>query len=125
MRFSRGLAYVGGVVLPIVEMARRWQQLGDLKMAPAWLDDWVIGVFLLYAAWRSSRDEVSGRPILIAAWGFACGMGVSSLVSALTNLDQADPSGFASVTVALVKGLMLGLGFGALSAAIRATPSRA
>ena len=37
--FSRRLALVFGVLLPIVETIRRWPQLGDVHMWPAWLDD--------------------------------------------------------------------------------------
>jgi hypothetical protein len=120
MNFSRTLAYVGGVVLPVAETIRRWHQLGDWHMAPAWLDDYVIGAFLLYGAWRAGRDAAKGGLILIAAWGFACGMGTASFASQLANLDQPDPSGLVSMAVAFVKGLMLGLSIAALSTAVKA-----
>jgi len=40
LTFSRRLALAYGVLLPIIETIRRWQQLGDIRMWPAWLDDW-------------------------------------------------------------------------------------
>ena len=123
MRFSRALAYFGGVVLPIGETVRRWQQLGDLRMAPAWMDDWIIGLLLLYGAWRTRDDVAGGRPVLAAAWGFACGMGYASFFSELMNLDLTDPSGFPSTTVAAIKGLMLALGIAALIATLRWKPN--
>jgi hypothetical protein len=50
LKFSRALAWAGGVLLPIIETIRRWHQLGDPRMLPFWLDDWIIGLFLLYGA---------------------------------------------------------------------------
>jgi hypothetical protein len=109
MRFSRGLAIAGGVVLPIVETIRRWHQLGDIHMAPAWLDDWLIGVFLLYGAWRTRGNDRRGRAVLAAAWAFACGLAYASFFSQLASLGQADPSGVASTTVVAIKGVMFAL----------------
>lgn len=122
MRFSRALAYVAGVVLPIGETIRRWHQLGDLRMAPAWMDDWIIGLLLLYGAWRTRHDVVHGRAVLAAAWGFACGMGYFSFFSELMNLTLTDPSGFPATTVAVVKGLMLAVAVAALIATLRWKP---
>jgi hypothetical protein len=68
MKFSRTLALVAGIVLPIVETIRRRHQLGDPWAWPAWLDDWIIGLFLLYGWWRTRFFDVSsGRPILAGA----------------------------------------------------------
>ena len=121
MRFSRTLACAGGVVLPIIETVRRWQQLADLRMAPAWLDDWLIGLFLLYGAWRTRGNDGSGRATLAAAWGVACGMGYMSFFGQLAELDSADPSGVSSVTVVAIKGVMVGLAVIALVATLRST----
>jgi hypothetical protein len=68
LTFSRRLAVVAGLVLPVVETFRRWNQLGDLRVWPFWLDDWAIGLFLLYSAWRVGKDSARGRPFLAAAW---------------------------------------------------------
>ena len=75
LAFPRRLAILGGVVLPIAETARRWHQLGDPHIWPFWLDDWAVGALLLYGAWRTRRNDVSGLTALGAAWGFACAMG--------------------------------------------------
>ena len=125
MAFSRAVAILGGIVLPLIETYRRWHQLGNWRMAPAWLDDWLIGGFLLYAAWRTREGAPpGGRQILVAAWGFACGMGLSSFIAQLANLEQADSSGASSALVAAIKGLMLGLGISALSSVLRSDPER-
>jgi hypothetical protein len=74
LEFSRRLAIVFGVLLPIVETIRRWSQLSDLSVWPAWLDDFIIAGFLLYGAHRVGRSSEVGRPYLAAAWGVAFGM---------------------------------------------------
>jgi hypothetical protein len=122
MRFSRVLALIAGVSLPILETARRWHQLGDLHIWPMWLDDWLIGGFLLYGAWRTrpAVDDLPGRAVLASAWGFACGMGYSSAVAQYTVFAGTDPSGLPSATVLWIKIAMLGVAVAALVAALRA-----
>jgi len=120
IEFSRRLAVLFGVLLPVVETLRRYHQLSDWRVLPAWLDDWFIGAFLLYAAWRTKQDTRSGRPFLTAAWGFACAMAYVSFFFQLTNLDQPDPSGVAPAFVVTIKGVGLALFIAALVAALRA-----
>jgi hypothetical protein len=107
LQFNRRLAIVAGVVLPLVETVRRWQQLGDPSIWPFWLDDFAIGAFLLYGAWRTRVADAHGVSTLAAAWGFACGMGYTSFFGQLAELSQADPSGIQSSIVVMIKGAML------------------
>ena len=72
--FSRNLAVVIGILTPVAETVRRWNQLGQLSIWPLWLDDFALGAFLLYGAWRTRKDVRTGRPFLAAAWAFTCGM---------------------------------------------------
>ena len=74
MRFSRRLAMLAGILLPAVETARRWHQLGDIRLFWAWFDDYAVAAFLLYAAWRMGKDAVHGHRVLAAAWGVACAL---------------------------------------------------
>ena len=122
MAVSRALALAAGLVLPILETTRRWEQLGDIRLLPAWLDDWLIAAFLLYAWWRTGHDAVAGRPWLAAAWGFACGMAYMSFFGTLMELSQPDPSGVSTVTVAAIKALMLAVALAALAGALRSKP---
>ncbi len=115
---ARLLAIAGGMALPLVETARRWRQLGDPSMWPFWLDDWVIGLFLLYGAWRTRAGAAGGRAVLAAAWGFACGLGYASFFSDLAEAS-ADPSGFSDNVVEAAKGVMLLIGIAALVASLR------
>jgi hypothetical protein len=123
--FSRRLAILAGVVVPLVETLRRWRQLGDVRVWPFWLDDWAIGLLLLYGAWRTRKDVGDGRPALAAAWGFACGMAYMSFFSQLAELDRADPSGVAATTVVAVKGVAFALAIAALVATLAAKPRAA
>jgi hypothetical protein len=120
MQFSRGLAIAAGVVLPILETTRRWRELGDVRMAPFWLDDWFIAAFLLNGAWRPRSNDRSGRPVLAAAWGFACGMAYASFFGQLAALGESDPSGVASTTVVSIKGVMFAVALIALVVTLKA-----
>lgn len=117
--FSRRLAFIAGIALPIIETTRRWHQMADLQMLPAWLDDFIIGGFLLYGAWRASQDIERGRPVLAAAWGFALGLGYASFVFSLMNPQALDASGFDMRAVAAVKGVMVMIALAGLVGAVR------
>jgi hypothetical protein len=101
---SRRLAMLG-IFPPIVETIRRWNQLGDLKIWPFWLDDFLLSGFLLYGAWLTKKDVHSGKHFLSAAWGFACGMVYLSFFDQITSLDKPDPAPISSVWVAVIKGI--------------------
>ena len=91
LEFSRRLALLG-IIPPIADTIRRWHQLGDLKIWPFWLDDVLLGGFLLYGAWLTKKDVSTGRRFLSAAWGFACGMAYLSFFDQITSLDKPDPA---------------------------------
>jgi energy-coupling factor transporter transmembrane protein EcfT len=119
LQFSRRLAIAAGVILPLVETARRWGQLGELRVWPFWLDDFAIGGFLLYGAWQTRAADARGVSTLAAAWGFACGMGYSSFFGQLAELSQSDPSGLQSSVVVAIKGVMMLLAITALIVTLR------
>jgi hypothetical protein len=118
--FARRLAVVAGVVLPIGETVRRWHQLGDPRLLWAWLDDWLIGAFLLYGAWRAGRDAVTGQASLAAAWGFTVAIAIGSFLTGL--FGDADPTGASRIVVVAIKGAMLALGVAALVSVLRWRP---
>jgi hypothetical protein len=120
MRFARGLALVAGVVLPIAETARRWRQLGDLRLLWPWLDDFAIGACLLYGAWRVGRDPVSGQASLAAAWGFTLAVALGSFFSGI--FGEPDPTGAARAVVVSIKAAMLVLAISALVSVLRWRP---
>jgi hypothetical protein len=122
LEFSRRLAIVIGVLTPIAETIRRWHQLGDVHLLPFWLDDYLLGAFLLYGAWRTGRDVRSGRPVLAAAWSFTCGMAYCAFFSQLSNMSQPDPGPLSSEWVVAIKGVGLVLATAALVASLKSGP---
>jgi hypothetical protein len=104
LELSRRLALLGMIPF-IADTIRRWHQLGDFKIWPFWLDDFLLGGFLLYGAWLTGKDVKKGRHFLAAAWGFACGMAYPSFFVQLTSLDKPDPAPIPSVWVAVIKGI--------------------
>jgi hypothetical protein len=77
LAISRRLAIAFGVLTPLAETARRWGSWWDYPAA--FVDDFLIGGFLLAGAWATrGRRPAPGLALLAAAWGFACGMAYSS-----------------------------------------------
>jgi len=105
--FSRRLALVIGSLLPVAETIRRWRQLGDVSVWPLWLDDFLIGGFLLYAFWRTRQNAFENRRFLAAAWGFTCGMAYLSFFGQITSLDVVDSAPIPTEWVAVIKGVGL------------------
>jgi hypothetical protein len=116
LRFSRGLAATYGIGLPLGETARRW---GKIDYWPAFLDDWIIGAFLLIAVWatRPARPVLGGGAVLAAAWGFTCGLGYASVFGHLRTLDQPEVGPLPHVVIAGI----IGVGWLGVIAALLAT----
>src|SRR5262245_44889362 len=107
LRLSRQLALLIGIVTPAIETWRRWHELVTFTVWwPAFLDDVLLGAFLVSGAWVAGQSS-SGRRTLAAAWGFMCGIAYSSLTFQLANLDAPDPSGFSPALVVAIKALGL------------------
>jgi hypothetical protein len=104
LKFSHRLAMFGMIPF-IADTIRRWHQLNDLRVWPFWLDDFLLGGFLLYGAWLTGKDVKNGRYFLAAAWGFACGMAYPSFFVQMTSLDKPDPAPIPSIWVAVIKGI--------------------
>jgi len=120
LQFSRRLAVLIGVVTPSIETIRRWGELRTLTIWwPAYLDDLLLGAFLLYGSWQAGPGRSHGRAVLAAGWGFMCGIAYGSLFSQLATLSRADPSGFAPGLVVAFKAFGLALGIAGLVSALR------
>jgi hypothetical protein len=65
-RFEVVAAYCLGVALPILEVCRRRTNFSDI---PGYIDDFIIGALLLFAARAVVRQRPYGRALLIAALG--------------------------------------------------------
>jgi hypothetical protein len=115
--FSRRLAWVAGVVLPVGETLRRWGTWWDFPLA--YIDDVVLGAVLLLAAWRCRRGGDSGQAYLAAAWGFTLAVGFMSLADSVVSIARPDPSGVSGATAVAVKVVMVSMGVVATVGALR------
>ncbi len=120
MRYARRLAILAGIVLPLGETARRWHQMGDPQLLFAWLDDWLLGAFLLYGAWRAGRDPAAGQASLAAAWGFTLAIAIGSFLTGV--FGAADPTGAPRTIVVAIKAVMLLFAVAALVSVLRWHP---
>lgn len=121
-KFSERLAWIGGILIPAGETLRRWGTWWVYP--PAYLDDLLIGAFLLLAAWISGRRLAIGHPCLTAAYGFAMGVGFMSLAENIMHIDRPDPTGASGTAAVLVKSVLMALAAVGLIGAIRG-PARA
>jgi hypothetical protein len=104
---SKNLAFLLGVFLPLAETVRRWNQLTHLQYFVNWFDDYLFGVFLLLAAWKTHKDEVNGQKYLSAAWGVATGALFLSTFGQLERLGQPDPAQASIIGLVVTKGMLL------------------
>jgi len=122
IQFSRRLAIVGGILAPLAETIRRWSTWQE---SPANLfDDYILGAFLLYGAWRTGKNLRSGQRVLAAAWAFACGMGYYSFFGQLQSMRSGvqDPAHISSAWVLLIKGVAVTLAVAALLVSLKRLP---
>jgi len=122
IEFSRRLAYVAGIAAPLAETIRRWS---TWQQSPAnFFDDYLLGAFLIFGAWRTGRDVRNGQRFLIAAWAFACGLGYYSFFGQLQSLraNESDPAPISSEWVAVIKGVAWAIAILALIVSLNASP---
>ena len=122
IKFSRRLAIIGGVLAPLAETIRRWHTWQESP--PNLFDDYIMGAFLLYAAWRTGKDVRRGQRFLAAAWAFACGLGYYSFFGQLKSLrsGEIDPAPISSEWVLLIKGIVVTLAIIALVISLKRLP---
>lgn len=122
IQFSRRLAILFGILAPLAETIRRWSTWQEFP--PGLFDDFIMGAFLLYGAWRTGRDLRGGQRFLGAAWAFTCGLGYYSFFGQLRSLSlhESDPAPIPSGWVAAIKGVGLALAVLALVVSLRRSP---
>ena len=102
-RFEVVAAYCLGLALPILEVCRRRTNFSDL---PGYIDDFIVGALLLFAAHSVVREWPYGRALLIAAWGILCGGLWGSFFGQLYNATAHDISGLPNSVVVIFKLLV-------------------
>ena len=123
IQFSRWLAIIGGILIPLLETMRRWSTWQESP--EALFDDYLLGGFLLFGAWRVGRDTLDGQRFLTAAWAFACGLGYYSFFGQLDDVrrGEQDPAPISAASVLLIKGIAWALAIIALAVSLRRLPS--
>ena len=115
--FEQSAAWVVGLLLPVAEAARRRSDFSDI---PGYVDDFIIGGFLLFAAWWAEQRPSIGRVLLVASWGSFCGGMYYAFFGQLRSGQRLDVSGLPNAAVLFVKGAIFGVGVIALVRATRA-----
>lgn len=106
-RFSINAAFALGIALPLLETVRRYHQMLDPHFFFSWFDDYMLGVFLLFAAYKARKDFESGQKVLSAGWGAATTGLFLSFISQLDHLNNPDPAPVSSAWVVVIKGAIL------------------
>jgi len=103
------MALVMGLFLPIAETVRRIKQILDLSQFLSWFDDYILGAFLLWAAYMVFKNKKNAVAYLIAAWGFVIRALFLSFLGQLKRYqtNMIDPGIFSTTFVAFAKGLIL------------------
>ena len=104
LTFSKKAAFALGLFLPVAETIRRWHQMSDWHYFISWFDDYLLGGFLLFAAWQAHKNMVTGQKFLAAGWGAGTAALFLSFFGQLEKLSKPDPAPIASVWVAVIKG---------------------
>jgi hypothetical protein len=102
-RFEVVAAFCLGSALPVLEVCRRRTNFSDI---PGYIDDFIVGALLLFAARSVVRERPYGRALLIAAWGILCGGLWSSFFGQLYNPNSHDISGLPNSVVVIFKLLV-------------------
>ena len=119
-------AFVLGAVLPVLETIRRWHQMSQAQYFFSWFDDYMLGAFLLFGAYKAYQNIATGQKFLSAAWGAASAGLFLSFIGQLDalNLNTPDPAPVSSVWVAVIKGSILLLCIVALTGSLQAQPTK-
>jgi hypothetical protein len=109
LKVSTSIAFIGGIITPLLETVRRWNQISDLHYFITWFDDYLIGGFLIFSAVKTYKNWRMGNKYLIASWGFANGMIFYSFFGQLQMMNNVDPAPVSSATVLFIKGIMFAI----------------
>jgi uncharacterized membrane protein YdcZ (DUF606 family) len=103
MRFEVVAAYAMGIGLPLLEALRRKTNFEHFH---SYVDDFIAGALLLYAAHAVTRGRRNGPVLLAIAWAVLCGGLYGSFFWQLTSGESHDVGGLPNTTVVVIKGVL-------------------
>jgi hypothetical protein len=116
MRFEVAAAWGMGVVLPLLEIARRRT---NFESPAFYVDDLIAGALLLWAARAAARERPNADAWLAGAWGVLAGGLYGSFFGQLEHWREVDVGGAAGLTVVAIKGVLYAISMIALTCALR------
>jgi hypothetical protein len=116
MRFEHAAAYGMGVGLPLLEALRRKT---DFSTIAGYVDDFIAGALLLWAARAVSRGKPSGPVLLVMAWATLAGGLYGSFFGQLERVAETDVGGLPGAIVVAIKGVLYAITLAALFFATR------
>jgi hypothetical protein len=116
MRFEVAAAWGMGVVLPLLEIARRRTNFHPIA---SYVDDLIAGALLLVAARAASRGRPNAGVWLAGAWGVLAGGLYGSFFGQLEQWREVDVSGHSGLFVVVVKGVLYAISMVALVCSLR------
>ena len=105
MRFEVIAAFIVGVMLPVLETARRGISHWTVDFTTMF-EDYVAGALLLIGAWASYRARSWGAMFLLLAWAYFTGLMSSSFWYQLEETIRQTSSEPNSLVVLIVKFLL-------------------
>ena len=105
MRFEIVAAFVIGVLLPILETARRGISHWTINFTTMF-EDYLAGALLLIGGWAAYRSRSWGPVFLVLAWAYFSGLMTSSFVGQLEETLRQTGSEPNNLLVVIVKFLL-------------------
>ena len=105
MRFEIIAAFTMGVLLPILETARRGISHWTINFTTMF-EDYVAGALLLIGGWAAYRSRSWGAVFLVLAWAYFSGLMTSSFVGQLEETLRQTASEPNNLIVVVVKALL-------------------
>ena len=121
MRFELAAAYAMGVGLPLLEVLRRRT---DFSTISGYVDDFIAGALLLYAARAVSKGRRSGPVLLVVAWAVLAGGMYGSFFWQLESSASHDVGGLPNASVVVIKGAIYAISLTGLVLSARAAIAR-
>lgn len=121
MRYEVAAAYAMGVALPLGEALRRRTNFENIH---GYVDDFIIGGILLYAAHSVRNGRAQGPVLLAVAWAILCGGLYGSFFWQLASGSAQDVGGLPNATVVAIKGVIYLIALAGLVQASRSAIAR-